>query len=376
VQILVPIFLLFIVTHFLMILITLIGHLPELPGIYTGAIGEARATAVDIGMLPMLFIILRAYSLGAGAYTGIEAVSNGVQILREPRVANAKRTMLYMAISLAFMAGGIILCYLLTGARPHPTKVMNAILAESVFGGWAPGGIAVGHVLVIVTLAAAGSILFVAAQTGFLDGPRILANMAVDSWAPRRFAQLSDRLVTNNGIVLMGIAAAATLIYTGGSVSSLLVMYAINVFVTFSLTLIGMARHWWQERGKDPAWKRGLLLQGTGAVLCVFILLITIYEKAYEGGWMTIVVTTLLVALAFSIKRHYGASATSSGGSTSSSSASPSASILTRTGRSRARSRWPSCSSTASRAWACTPFSPYRRFSRTSTRATSSSRWE
>ncbi len=305
VQILEPIFLVFLGTHLLMVLVALGTHFTRLPGIYTGAVHEAGTTAAAIGFVPMLFIVLRAYSLGAGAYTGIEAVSNGVQILREPKVANAKRTMLYMAISLAFMASGIILSYLLTDSRPHPHKVMNAVLAEKVFGGWSLGGLAVGNVLVIVTLVAAGAILFVAAQTGFLDGPRILANMAVDSWVPRRFAQLSDRLVTNNGIWLMGSAAAATLWYTHGSVASLLVMYAINVFVTFSLTLIGMARHWLEERGRDAAWKKGLLLHGGGAVLCVSILVITVYEKASEGGWMTIVVTSLLVALAFAIKRHY-----------------------------------------------------------------------
>jgi amino acid transporter len=305
VQVLVPIFLIFISTHFLMIVVSLIQHFTQIPGVYVGAVREARLTAADIGLLPTLFIVLRAYSLGAGAYTGIEAVSNGVQILREPRVANAKRTMLYMAVSLAFMASGIILGYLLTGARPHPARVMNAVLAENVFGGWTIGGFGVGHVIVVLTLAAAGSVLFVAAQTGFLDGPRILANMAVDSWVPRRFAQLSDRLVTNNGIVLMAIAAAATLIYTKGSVSSLLVMYAINVFVTFSLTLIGMTRHWWQERSRDAAWKKGFLLQGTGAVACVGILIVTIYEKAYEGGWMTIVITALMVTLAFLTKKHY-----------------------------------------------------------------------
>jgi K+ transporter len=103
----------------------------------------------------------------------------------------------------------------------------------------------------------------------------------------------------------MGLAAVLTLWYTHGSVSSLLVMYAINVFVTFSLTLIGMTRHWIEERGRDAAWKKGLLLHGSGAVLCVGILAITIYEKAFEGGWMTIVVTALLVTLAFLIKRHY-----------------------------------------------------------------------
>ena len=305
VQVLVPIFLLFIGTHFLMIVVSLVTHAGQLHSVFGGAVSEAHKTASIMGLLPTIFIVLRAYSLGAGAYTGIEAVSNGVQILREPRVPNAKRTMLYMALSLAFTASGIILSYLLTGTRPHPTKVMNAILAENVFGGWTVGGFGLGHLLVILTLAAAGSILFVAAQTGFLDGPRILANMAVDSWVPHRFAQLSDRLVTNNGIVLMGLAAAATLVYTHGSVSSLLVMYAINVFVTFSLTLIGMTRHWWQERKADPTWKRHILLQAVGAMLSIGILIITIYEKAYEGGWLTLVVTTVMVVTAFRIKRHY-----------------------------------------------------------------------
>src|SRR5262245_17937335 len=282
VQVLVPIFLIFVGTHFLMVILAIGEHLFALPQIYIGAIGEARTTATEIGGLATLFIVLRAYSLGAGAYTGIEAVSNGVQILREPKVPNAKRTMAYMAVSLAVMASGIILGYLLTDARPTPGRVMNAILAEKTFGRWAVGGVAIGPALVVLTLAAAGSILFVAAQTGFLDGPRILANMAVDNWVPRRFAQLSDRLVTNNGVVLMGIAAAATLMYTRGSVSSLLVMYAINVFVTFSLTLIGMTRHWWQERKRDREWKKGIALQGFGAILCVSILIITIYEKAHE----------------------------------------------------------------------------------------------
>src|SRR5215471_1598128 len=213
--------------------------------------------------------------------------------------------MLYMALSLAFTAGGILFCYMLIHAQPVEGKTLNAVLAGNLFGPWRIGGLTIGPYLVVITLISEGALLFVAAQTGFLDGPRILANMAVDSWAPRRFAQLSDRLVTNNGIWLMGLAAAAALIYTRGSVSSLLVMYAINVFVTFSLTLIGMTRHWWQERGRDPDWKKGLLMQGSGAILCVSILIITIYEKAYEGGWLTIVITALLVTLAFLIKRHY-----------------------------------------------------------------------
>ncbi|MCA1579888.1 MAG: APC family permease [Acidobacteria bacterium] len=304
VTILVPIFLLFIATHFLMITAALAQHFFALPAVFSGAVREAKNTSLSIGFLPMFLIILRAYSLGGGAYTGIEAVSNGVQILREPKVPNAKKTMLYMAVSLAFTASGIILAYLLTGSRPHPTKVMNAVLADRVFDGWTVGGLSIGPTLVVVTLISAGCLLFVAAQTGFLDGPRILANMATDSWAPRRFAQLSDRLVTNNGIWLMGLAAFATLVYTHGSVSLLLVMYAINVFLTFSLTLLGMTRHWWLQRG-TPGWMRSFALQFTGLVLCGSILVVTIYEKFGEGGWVTVVVTASVIAVAFSVKRHY-----------------------------------------------------------------------
>jgi amino acid transporter len=305
VTILVPIFLLFVASHFFMIVVALVSRLGELPHVFSGAVVEAHRTASTLGFLPTLFIILRAYSLGGGSYTGIEAVSNGVPILREPRVANAKKTMFYMAVSLAFTASGIILGYLVTGARPHPTKVMNAILAEKAFGSWTLGNLAIGNALVVITLVSAGCLLFVAAQAGFLDGPRILANMATDSWVPRRFAQLSDRLVTNNGIWLMGLAAFATLVYTAGSVDRLVVMYAINVFVTFSLTMAGMSRHWIQERKTDPHWKRHLALHGSGLLLCLSILVITIYEKLQEGAWLTLVVTSSFVALAFLVKRHY-----------------------------------------------------------------------
>jgi hypothetical protein len=190
VTVLVPIFLVFVAMHFLMIVVALVGHFSELPHVFTGAVHEAKQTASTLGFLPMLFIILRAYSLGGGTYTGIEAVSNGVPILREPKVHNAKKTMLYMAVSLAFTASGIILGYLVTGARPHPTKVMNAVLAEKAFGSWAIGGFAVGNTLVILTLVSAGCLLFVAAQAGFLDGPDP-GQHGDRLWAPHRFAQLS-----------------------------------------------------------------------------------------------------------------------------------------------------------------------------------------
>src|SRR5205085_329925 len=143
------------------------------------------------------------------------------------------------------------------------------------------------------------------AQAGFLDGPRVLANMAVDSWMPHRFSQLSDRLVTKNGIYLMGFAAIAALAYTRGNILTLVVMYSINVFITFSLTELGMARHWIKDRSKEPRWKSQLAIHGTGLVMCVSILTVIVFEKFADGGWITIVVTSIVIAFAFAVHKHY-----------------------------------------------------------------------
>jgi hypothetical protein len=127
----------------------------------------------------MLLVFLHAYSLGGGTYTGIEAVSNGLPIMREPQVQTGKRTMLYMGLSLAFTASGLLLSYLLWNLGHVPNKTMNAVLVERVAGGL-PGG----TVIVGLTLLSEGALLVVAAQAGFIDGPRVLANMAIDSRPP------------------------------------------------------------------------------------------------------------------------------------------------------------------------------------------------
>ena len=304
---LLPIFLIFVLTHFVLISYGLIAHFAGLPTVLQGAVTEARKTSAAIGLLPTIFILLRAYSLGGGTYTGIEAVSNGVQILREPRVHNAKKTMLYMALSLAFTAGGILFCYLLINAHPVAGKTLNDVLAETLFGPWKIGGFPIGSYLVIITMVSEGALLFVAAQTGFIDGPRILANMAVDSWVPHRFAQLSDRLVTKNGVFLMGAGAIAVLLYSRGKSDLLILMYSINVFLTFSLTELGMSKYWIQTR-RDPAhksWRRNLAIHGTGLTMCLSILIVSVVEKFFEGGWLTVVVTSCFIALALLIKQHY-----------------------------------------------------------------------
>jgi len=246
---------------------------------------------------------VRAYSMGAGTYTGIEAVSNGIQIMREPKVQTARRTMTYMALSLAVTAAGILILYLLFRAAPEEGKTMNAVLLERFAGSWSVGGVRVGRGYVVLTLAAEAALLVVAAQAGFIDGPRVMANMATDSWLPHRFAQLSDRLSMQNGVLLMGGASLATLLWTRGDILTLVTMYSINVFVTFSLSQFAMLRYWW--RHPETGRKRGLAIHGVAFVLCVSILTGTVYEKGEQGGWVTIVVTSLLIALCFVIRRHY-----------------------------------------------------------------------
>jgi amino acid transporter len=305
VSIIVPIFMLFVVIHVFMILYSIGSNATVLPAVFQDASLDFHDSLKAIGFFPIILILLRAYSMGGGTYTGIEAVSNGVATLREPRVQTGKRTMFLMATSLAFTAGGILFAYLLTHSIPTAGKTMNAVLATNLFASWKIGGFAFGKWLVVTTLISEAALLFLAAQTGFIDGPRVLANMALDSWVPRHFAQFSDRLVTKNGVYLMGAAAAATLIYTHGNVTTLVVMYSINVFLTFVLSQLGMAVHWVKERKKDSKWRRHLAVNGTGLVMCICILSITLYEKFAEGGWMTMVITSFVIFLCFLIRRHY-----------------------------------------------------------------------
>jgi len=304
VTILAPVFGLFLLTHAVLIFGGIGSHLLEVPRVASEVRSGFSSGLATIGLSGMFAIFLRAYSMGAGTYTGIEAVSNGLMIMREPKVETARRTMLYMGVSLAVTAGGILVCYLLFHVTPEDGKTMNAVLAARFADAWRPGGLPAGHVFVVVTLVAEAALLFVAAQAGFIDGPRVMANMAIDSWLPHRFAQVSDRLTMQDGVLLMGGTALATLFYTRGDVTSLVTMYSINVFVTFSLSQAAMLRYWIGKRG-DRGARRGLAIHGIAFVLCLSILAGTVYEKGEQGGWVTIVVTGLVVALCFLIRGHY-----------------------------------------------------------------------
>ncbi|HEY7528789.1 MAG TPA: amino acid permease, partial [Candidatus Deferrimicrobiaceae bacterium] len=278
-------------------------HVPDLPRVSAQVSTDLFSAVKEMGWFGVGFLLLRAYSMGAGTYTGIEAISNSMPTLREPRVQTGKRAMLYMAISLSFIAGGITLGYLLNGISPVPGKTLNAVLFGRLLEDLWPGN-AASLILVIVLLAEA-ALLFVAAQTGFIDGPQVLSNMAIDSYVPHRFAHLSERLVRKYGVYFMGSMAFLMLFITGGSVRYLVVMYSINVFLTFTLSQFGMVVHWWKDRDKERRWKLKLLMNGVGFLLTAFILAATVVIKFPEGGWITLLITGAFIAMCFLVRRHY-----------------------------------------------------------------------
>ncbi len=300
VTILAPIFLVFIAAHALLLGYGIFAHTPQIAPVADGIQAGLSRDLAAIGMVGVLAIFLRAYSLGGGTYTGIEAVANGMQIMREPKVKTGKRTMAYMAISLAVLSGGLFLCYLLWNIAPVPGQTLNAVLATRVFGDWPLGGL-----LALITIFSEAALLMVGAQTGFIDGPRVMANMAIDSWLPRSFALLSERLTMTNGILLMGGSALLLMLFTHGSIIFLVTMYAINVFLTFSISEFGMSRFFYKNRATEKEWKRHIPIHLIGLVLCSTILTITLYEKFGQGGWLTLFLTSGLVALCFVIHRHY-----------------------------------------------------------------------
>ncbi len=302
VLVLAPIFLMFIITHVFIIFYAIFTHIPEIGPVAAATTVEIKSCVSQIGFLGMVLLLLRSYSMGAGTYTGIEAVSNAVPVLREPSVETAKKTMRYMAVSLSFVVIGLVLGYIFYRVTPSEGKTLNAIFFENATESWKGS---LGYIFIIVALVTEAALLFVAAQTGFLGGPRVLANMALDRWFPTRFSTLSDRFVIQNGILIIGGIAMLIMTLTGGSVRFMVVLYSINVFITFSLSQLGMVRHWWQCRRTEKSWIKKLLVNGIGLMLSVFILASMVVVKFHEGGWITILITGALVLLAILIKRHY-----------------------------------------------------------------------
>ena len=298
--VLLPIFVIFVVSHVLMIVTGIVRQVPHAPEVAREIVHGWSSGIAELGVVAILAKLASAYAMSGSTYTGLEAVSNGLPLLREPRVKNGKRTMLYLAISLSFAAAGIITCYLLWDIRPINGKTMNAVLAEKVSAGL-PGS----TIFVWTTMLSAGALLLAAAQAGFLSGPRVMSNLAVDGWLPRSFQTLSERLVTGNALLFLGLAAAAALLYTRGDVSQLAVLYTINVFLTFTLTMVSMLRYWWQQPKRTPARWRRIILYVVASCVCGGILVVTVVSEFDGLGQIALAVTGLLVALCLLIHAHY-----------------------------------------------------------------------
>ena len=298
-----PIFMVFMLTHIPLLLYAMLRHVPEMPAVAAEVSRDFHSSVRQMGWVGLGALLMRSFSMGGGTFTGIEAISNSMQTLREPRVHTGKKAMLYMALSLSFLAGGILLSYLLYKVGHVPGKTLNAVLFGKVVGDLWQGD--AGKVLLAVVLGSETALLFVAAQTGIIDGPQVLSNMALDYYAPRRFAHLSERLVRKYGVVFMGGMALLMLYISGGSIKYLVIMYSINVFLTFTLSQFGMILHWWKDRTTEKRWKFGLLMNGVGFLLTASVLCLTIWFKFPEGGWVTLLITGVFVAVSLGIRRHY-----------------------------------------------------------------------
>jgi amino acid transporter len=306
IKILMPIFLGFVITHVAIIIYGIVAHHSGLHELWPEAVRDAKSTAADIGWFAVLALFFKAFSMGGGTYTGLESVSNAVQNLAEPRVKTGKSTMFCVAASLAFMATGIILLYLLWDVRKIEGETMNATTFSAITAHWEFLGYNVSHLVVSVMMFLTAGLLFVAANTGFIAGPAVLANMAVDRWMPSFFSSLSSRLVTKNGVLLMGTAAIVALALTLGKVSVLVVLYSINVFLTFSLSLLGLTIYRWKKRHRAGNLRK-LMIPLLALIVCVSILITTILEKFMDGGWMTLIITGFVIFMGVKIKGHYEA---------------------------------------------------------------------
>ncbi len=297
-----PIFIIFLIAHVFLIGYALTTHVPQLQSVAVKTGTDFSSSLHQLGIFGTIFLIMKAYSMGAGTYTGIEAVSNGIPNLREPRVKTAIKTMRLLATSLSVAVIGLIISYFLFNVHIEAGKTLNAVLITKIISTWNPF---LGNSFLYITLISEAALLFVAAQTGFLDGPRVMANMAHDSWLPRKFTMLSDRLVSQNGILIMGVAAYFVIWLSKATVGFLVVLYSINVFITFSLSQFGMVKHWISVRKTEKTWFWKFLINGTGLMLTLFILITVIVIKFDEGGWITILITSTLIAFSWYIKRHY-----------------------------------------------------------------------
>jgi amino acid transporter len=241
------------------------------------------------------FLLLRAFSSGAVALSGVEAISNGVQAFRKPESRNAAITLMWTAFFLGSLFVGIAV--LADQLRPtlSESQTILSTMGRAVFGGSGP--------LYIVLQAATAAILTLSANTAFADFPRLSGIIARDGFLPRQLANRGDRLVLSNGILALAVAAGALVVGFGADVSALVPLFAVGLFTAFTLSQAGMVMYHWRRR--EEGWRRGLLINGVGTVATSLVTVVIVVSKFTEGAWIPVVVIPLLVLVFKGIHRHY-----------------------------------------------------------------------
>jgi amino acid transporter len=252
-----------------------------------------------------LFLLLRAFSNGTTALTGVECISNGVTAFKEPRARNAALTMVWMSTLLGVLFVGVTYLLGVIGAVPSESETVISQLARTVFTNRG--------LLYLGTIVATTIILVLATNTAFADFPRLSAIIAEDGYMPRQLAYRGSRLVFSRGIMgLTGIASLLIILFNA-SVTALVPLWAVGVFLSFTLSQAGMARHWWRlgqaskshDQPRQPGWKLKLGINGLGSVVTAVVTLIFAITKFVDGAWIIVLLLPSLVAIFYTIHRHY-----------------------------------------------------------------------
>jgi amino acid transporter len=241
-----------------------------------------------------VFLLLRAFAQGCTAMTGVEAIANGVPAFKDPAPQNARTTMVWMAVILGTLVIGTSILGSHLQIIPNTRETVISQIARAVVGQ--------GPYYYLIQFSTA-LILFLAANTSFNGFPMLLSVMARDGYVPHQFSFRGDRLAYSNGIIALAVLAIALLIVFHGSVDALIGLYAIGVFLSFTLSQIGMVRHWQRYRG--PNWRRSVIINGIGAVLTAIVSIVIGVTKFHEGVWIVVVLIPLIVAMCLLIHGHY-----------------------------------------------------------------------
>ncbi|MEX2099916.1 MAG: APC family permease, partial [Acidimicrobiia bacterium] len=242
-----------------------------------------------------LFILLKGFSSGAVALTGVEAISNGVPAFRRPESKNAANTLLWMGVILGTLFMGVQVLAHHLGPYPSEKQTVMSQLGSAVWG--------TGTFMYVVLQFATAAILTLAANTAYADFPRLSSIIARDGYLPKQLANRGDRLVFSNGVVVLAVSAGGLIIAFGGITNALIPLYAVGVFLSFTLSQAGMVRH--HQKEQERGYKRNIVINAVGSVATLIVLLIVGTTKFTSGAWVPLVVIPLIVLLFKSIKRHY-----------------------------------------------------------------------